>query len=157
MRAPLLRVAAMLGAVAAPVHALAECKLAAFTVPVTMSGMRATIPAKINGTDVHFTIDSGAFYSQLTPAAAAELKLRLDRAPNRLNLEGVGGKAEASVATVRELTVFNVQIPHAEFIVAGGEPGQNTVGLLGQNLLRIGDIEYDLANGVIRLVRPELW
>jgi tetratricopeptide (TPR) repeat protein len=145
----------MLGAVAAPVHALAECKLAAFTVPVTMSGMRATIPAKINGTDVHFTIDSGAFYSQLTPAAAAELKLRLDRAPNRLNLEGVGGKAEASVATVRELTVFNVQIPHAEFIVAGGEPGQNTVGLLGQNLLRIGDIEYDLANGVIRLVRPE--
>ena len=154
MRVRLLWTAAVLGAVTVPMHALAECKLAAFTVPVTMSGMRATIPAKINGTDVHFVIDSGAFYSMLTPAAAAELKLRRDRAPNNLNIEGVGGRADASVATVRELIVFNVQIPHAEFIVAGGEPGQNTVGLLGQNLLRIGDIEYDLANGVIRLVRP---
>ena len=74
MRAGLLWAAVILGAAAAPVRALAECKLAAFTVPVTMNGMRATIPAKINGTDVHFVIDSGAFYSMLTPAAAAELK-----------------------------------------------------------------------------------
>src|SRR5262249_4297686 len=28
-------------------------------------------------------------------------------------------------------------------------------GLLGQNLLRIADIEYDLANGVVRLMRPQ--
>jgi tetratricopeptide (TPR) repeat protein len=155
MSARLLWAAVMLGATSAPVCAPAECKLAAFTVPVTMAGMRPTIPAKINGTDVSFIVDSGAFYSMLTPSAAAELKLRRDRAPSNLSLGGVGGKVEASVATVKELTVFDVQIPHAEFIVAGSEPGPNVVGLLGQNLLRIGDIEYDLANGVIRLVRPD--
>ena len=29
------------------------------------------------------------------------------------------------------------------------------VGVLGQNVLGIADMEYDLANGVIRLMRPD--
>ena len=33
--------------------------------------------------------------------------------------------------------------------------GRDSVGVLGQNIFRVGDIEYDLANGVIRLMRPK--
>jgi tetratricopeptide (TPR) repeat protein/predicted aspartyl protease len=42
-----------------------------------------------------------------------------------------------------------------EFVVAGSDFGGGAVGLLGQNVLRIADVEYDLANGAIRLVRPK--
>jgi tetratricopeptide (TPR) repeat protein len=42
-----------------------------------------------------------------------------------------------------------------EFLVAGSDFGAGAVGLLGQNVLRIADVEYDLANGVMRLVWPK--
>ena len=40
------------------------------------------------------------------------------------------------------------------FVVAGSGLPAGTVGLLGQNIFRIGDVEYDLANGLIRIMRP---
>lgn len=46
--------------------------------PVTMKGMRPTITAQINGKDALFTLDSGAFWSSLTPAAAQQYQLRVD-------------------------------------------------------------------------------
>jgi hypothetical protein len=42
-----------------------------------MNGLRPMIHAKLNGTDALFIADSGAFYSSLTPVAAAKFKLRL--------------------------------------------------------------------------------
>jgi aspartyl protease len=45
--------------------------------------------------------------------------------------------------------------PDVPFVVAGSGFGNGAVGLLGQNLFRIADVEYDLTNGVIRLVRPK--
>ncbi len=36
----------------------------------------------------------------------------------------------------------------------GNDLGEDAVGLLGQNVFRIADVEYDLANGAIRLMRP---
>src|SRR5208282_4331960 len=34
-------------------------------------------------------------------------------------------------------------------------PGRGTVGVLGQNILRVADIEYDLAKGTMTLLKPE--
>ena len=133
----------------------AECKLMRLAeMPVTMNGLRPIVTAQINGADALFTLDSGAFWSMLTPAAAAQYKLRLDRTrvPD-LYVEGVGGRVDAAVATVKTFTIFNVPIHSVDFVVGGSEPGRGTVGLLGQNILRIADIEYDLAQGVIRLFR----
>jgi len=43
-----------------------------------------------------------------------------------------------------------------EFFVGGGEVGGlGSVGVLGQNFFRIGDVEYDLAKGVIRLIKAD--
>jgi tetratricopeptide (TPR) repeat protein len=38
--------------------------------------------------------------------------------------------------------------------VGGSEPGKGTVGLLGQNILRIADVEYDLSQGSLTLFKP---
>jgi tetratricopeptide (TPR) repeat protein len=57
------------------------------------------------------------------------------------------------VATVN-FSVGPFHFPHMDFIVGGNELGAGAQVLLGQNFLQAGDVEYDLANGAIRLMRP---
>jgi tetratricopeptide (TPR) repeat protein/predicted aspartyl protease len=134
--------------------AWADCKIELEALPVTMAGTQPLISGKINGQPVRFLADSGAFYSMLSPAVAAELKLSLHPAPFGLTIMGVGGDATASVTTIRKLDIDRATLSDVEFIVGGGESGHDTAGLLGQNLWHLRDVEYDLANGVIRIVHP---
>ncbi len=139
-----------------PFAAHATCKLSKFAeLPVTMAGPRPLITAKIDDADVQFVIDSGAFYSTISAASAAQLKLRLSPTPFGFALMGVNGGASTALATVKVLTLAGVPLRNVEFLVGGGEVGTGSVGLLGQNFLHMGDVEYDLAHGVIRLMRPE--
>jgi tetratricopeptide (TPR) repeat protein/predicted aspartyl protease len=146
----------ILGLAVPPGPALAGCKLATIAdLPVTMADLRPVVTAKINGTDALFIVDSGAAYSMITPAAAAEFRLKLTPPPANLQLRGIGGEVRTSITTVKEFTLANRAIPRVEFIVGGSEPGSGAAGLLGQNVLRLADVEYDLANGAIRLMRAE--
>jgi tetratricopeptide (TPR) repeat protein/predicted aspartyl protease len=136
-------------------EAFAGCKLGKVAeLAVTMTGLRPLVHASINGSDALFLADSGAFYSTLTPAAAKQFKLRLSPAPYWFGVSGVGGEAQAWITTVRTFTIFGLPVPDVEFLVAGNEVGGGAAGILGQNVFRgFGDIEYDLADGVIRLFR----
>ncbi len=123
---------------------------------VTMIGLRPMVHAQINGTDALFIADSGAFYSALTRAAADQFKLPLGSLPFGFVMKGVGGEAQAWLTHVTTFTLLGVPLRNTEFIVVGNELGSDAVGLLGQNVFRIfGDVEYDLANGVIRLVKTK--
>src|SRR5690242_15723870 len=89
----------------------AGCQLGRLAeVAITMNGLRPTIVAGINGTPTTFIVDSGAFYSSLSPAKAAELKLPVSPAPYDLRMSGIGGSAAASISRVKELTIFNVRL-----------------------------------------------
>jgi tetratricopeptide (TPR) repeat protein len=120
--------------------------------PVTMVDMQPLVSAKVNGSEVRFLADSGAFFSALSPGSAAELKLPLYPAPFGFFITGVGGDASISVATVK-LTLANQELPHIDFMVGGSEVGASSVGLLGENVLGYADGDYDLANGVINLTK----
>jgi tetratricopeptide (TPR) repeat protein/predicted aspartyl protease len=148
---------ALLGFVAAVPRALAGCKLVKrFELPVTMRGTLPMVRAKINGSDVLFLADSGSFASTLTPEAAADLKLHLEPAPVWFAMTGIGGESRAWLTRVDTFTLVSLTVPKVEFIVAGNDLAGGAVGVLGQNVLRIiGDVEYDLANGVIRLFRAD--
>jgi tetratricopeptide (TPR) repeat protein/predicted aspartyl protease len=133
-----------------------SCKLGVLELPVTMEGLRPLVRAKINGTEARFLADSGAFYSMLSPAAAAQFKLPKRSAPFGTYVLGVGGGGiTPEIATVQTFTLSNFDLHKVEFLVGGNELGAGAVGLLGQNLIRIWDVEYDLANGMLRLVKPE--
>jgi predicted aspartyl protease len=124
--------------------------------PVTMAGLRPVIKAQINGIDANFIVDSGAFYGLLSQAGAARYKLRLAPVPINLIVSGVGGgAADVSLTTVKVFTLAGFPLKNIEFLVAAREFGGGAVGLLGQNILRVGDVEYDLAKGMIRLMRAE--
>jgi tetratricopeptide (TPR) repeat protein/predicted aspartyl protease len=121
-----------------------------------MNGLKPVTDAKINSNDVPFVVDSGAFFSMLSPSAAAEFKLPLRPAPFGMVVTGLGGAMESAEVTSATLTLAGITFPRKfDFIVGGNEVGGGARGLLGQNILSVADVEYDLANGVVRLIKPE--
>jgi tetratricopeptide (TPR) repeat protein len=129
------------------------CKLGRMAeLPVTMEGMRPLVHAAINGKDALFIADSGAFFSTLTPAAAKQFDLPLEPVWG-IWAEGVGGAAQMWATTVKTFTIFNMDVHHIPFYVVGSDVGSGAVGVLGQNVFRLGDVDYDLANGVISILR----
>jgi tetratricopeptide (TPR) repeat protein/predicted aspartyl protease len=146
---------AMLSALIFAGHAAAACKIGKIAdLPVTMIGTRPMISTKINGADALFVADSGAFYSTLTPASAARFGLALSPEPLHLVVSGIGGQAGMMITFVKKFEIAGATVPNVEFLVGGGEVGNEAAGVLGQNVLGLGDVEYDLANGAIRLLRP---
>jgi predicted aspartyl protease len=138
-----------------PFASYATCKPEALDLPVTITGTRSTITAKINGVDARFIIDSGAFFSMISSAAADEFKLKTRMAPLGLKVSGIGGITVPAVATVKTFTLANIALPNVEFLVGGSSVGSGSVGVLGQNFLERWDVEYNLAQGMIRLMKDD--
>ena len=132
----------------------APCKYGQIAeVPVTMRGLRPMVSAKLNGVDVQFIVDSGAFYSILSVGAADRLKVPPVPGAS-LAISGMGGLERASVGRVKEFVFAGLPLNGVQFLILPNDFGVG-VGLLGQNVLGIADVEYDLANGVIRLLKPQ--
>jgi len=134
-----------------PAHAACQTEL--LELPVKIVGSRAVATVGINGTPVPLTVDTGAFFSVLTEAAATQLNLNL-RPLHGILIQGITGPVESRITTVDKLQLLKGEVPRVQFIVGGNEPGAGTMGLMGRNFLSITDTEYDLANGVIRLSFP---
>jgi tetratricopeptide (TPR) repeat protein/predicted aspartyl protease len=140
------------------VVAFADCKMVKMAeLPVTMLGLRPLIDARINDKDVRFEVDSGAFYSMISAASAAELNLKLKAAPYGMRVSGIGGITKPSVATVEVLTLAGIPVRNMQFLVGGslGTLDGGSAGLLGQNVFGVSDVEYDFANGKIRFIKSD--
>lgn len=138
-----------------PASAASGCKLNRAELPVTINGMRALVDVQMNGTPEILFLDSGAFFSSITDQKAAELKLPLKPPLDYLHITGVGGDVSYQIATVKELMIGGSARRNVEFFTAGTDFA-GMAGVLGENFLGgIGDVEYDFANGAIRLFRPE--
>lgn len=146
-------VAASLAAIATQAPTSAACTIGKMAdLPATMDQMGPMVDAKVNGTPVHFMADSGAFYSMISPGSAQSLHLPLE-SPTGFYIRGINGTASAKVATVRDFSIAGVAVSRAQFIVAGSETGG--FGVIGQNILGVGDVEYDLPHGIIRLMKSQ--
>ena len=132
----------------------AECHLSKyFELPVTMRGDRPIVSAQIDGKDAEFILDSGAFFSMLSRASAQTYDLHLYPLPQGFEVGGINGTTSAWLTTVRSFGMTGYTLHDIQFIVGGTDTGQ--VGMLGQNFLSIGDVEYDLRHGVVRLLRSD--
>jgi tetratricopeptide (TPR) repeat protein/predicted aspartyl protease len=138
-----------------PLPASAKCTFAKLAeLPITMSGLRPTIMTKINGADARFALDSGAFYSMISSATAAQFELR-QKSLHGIKVNGVGGATDVSVATVKAFTLAGIAMHDVDFLVGGSEIGGGAIGMLGQNFLERWDVEYDFAKGVVRLFKAD--
>ncbi|HEV2285238.1 MAG TPA: aspartyl protease family protein [Steroidobacteraceae bacterium] len=154
VRALRIRLWLVLAALAAPGAQAGECHIVRLPdIAVTMKGLVPIVHAQLNGADAEFIADSGAFFSLVTPAAVQRYQLRMDASFQGLAIEGIGGLERAQLAEARTFSLLGVPWHNVQFVVAGsGFTDSGAVGLLGQNVFRVADVEYDLANGVIRLV-----
>ena len=117
---------------------------------ITMRGAQPLADVGVNGRTLPFIIDSGAFFSTISPGTAQELGLKLQFSP--VQMAGLGGAARSTYLTrVQTLELAGIPLHNIQFVVAGSEIGAG--GLIGQNVLGIGDVEYDLGHGAIRLMR----
>lgn len=136
--------------------AASRCKLLMSPqIPVSMDDLRPVITASINGVPARFIVDTGSFFDFLSPAAAAQFKLSLTSAPPGLYVEGLGGGMFPQIATAPTFTVAGISVHKALFLVGNNDFQGGEVGLLGQNLFRIADVDYDFAEGALRFVRPQ--
>ncbi len=141
-------------ALQSPAGVQAKCQLKAIDLPVKIVGSRAIATVQINGTQVPLMVDSGAFFSILTDAAAAQLNLSVHALPSNFHVQGVVGRVQTRRTTVDHLKLGNGDLPDMDFLVGGNETEADTMGILGRNILGAFDTEYDLAHGMIRLVKP---
>jgi tetratricopeptide (TPR) repeat protein/predicted aspartyl protease len=137
--------------------AAARCQLQQLGVlPVDMQGLQPTIEAKLDGVDARFVLDTGAFFSTLSRDAAVQYQLPITPVPgDSFYMQGISGKEAAQVATAQAFTFLGIPLPKVQFFVVDENLWGNSIaGLIGQNLLRVWDTEYDLANGIVRFLKP---
>lgn len=140
-----------------PAGAADRCKvLTSRPVPIRIDNLQPVISAKINGAEAEFIVDTGSFFDFLSPAAAAQFKLPLTYAPPGFYVTGVGGSSVLpQLATAKTFTVAGITDHNAEFLVGVNDFQGGIAGILGQNLFRVTDVEYDFADGLLRFVKPE--
>ncbi len=119
--------------------------------PVTMEGERLSVPAKVNGQDTRFWLDSGAFFSIMPEAKAKELSLSLEPLPQWFYIKGIGGTATVQLTRIKSFGIVGQTIKNVEFLVGGSDLGN---GLIGRNMLALADTEFDLADGSVKLIDP---
>lgn len=139
-----------------PRTASAACQMTRMVeMPVTMAGLVPIVSGQVNGHDAHFIADSGAYYSLLTASAAKRFETPLKTGPINLVVIGAGGAQNMQITKVKDFTLLGHTYHGVDFMVGRNSFSDGADGLLGQNFLRAGDAEFDLANGAIRLFKAQ--
>lgn len=135
------------------------CRIERFpALRVTFKFGHPTVSALINGRKARFMIDSGDFYNTIWPAAAKRYGLPLNGGSQAYDtmVEGVGGGVEVEQQTiVRTFTLLNVPLHNVYFTVAYSGGNAQVAGLLGENVLRLADDEFDFPHHVMRFVEAK--
>ena len=122
---------------------------------ITMDGNEPLVDASINGHPVRFLVDMGSSNTFITRLGAKTLGLTPHRMSN-ITFYGVGGGEVPSETIIDDLKIGNTYAHKADMIVLGnGLRSDKFVGLLGRDVLSQADIEFDLANGAMRIFKPK--
>jgi tetratricopeptide (TPR) repeat protein len=135
-----------------------KCKLVKLAeLPVTMENLVPLVPVKINGQEVHMIADTGAFFSFLSTTSADQLGIKGRSVPPGAVVIDVGGReSTVKIGNAKDFAFGDLPPFHdIKFLIDPKLPPSRTAGLLGQNALGGLDVEYDLANGMIRLFKAQ--
>ena len=138
--------------------ALGACKIVQVAqLNVSNTNNRPVVDGKIEGRDVEILIDTGSSFSFVFQDAATRLGLPL-HGVSGLRVFGVGGEAQAYSTLVKQLQFGSFTIKDLPLVVIGKrreDRPQAPALVLGEDFLSNYTTEFDLAHGVILLLRPE--
>jgi tetratricopeptide (TPR) repeat protein/predicted aspartyl protease len=132
-----------------------KCQLSTLAeLHVTMAGDWPVVEVTINDKPARLVVDTGAFFSLLTPAAAEKFQLKPRVLPVGFYLQGAVGSVPARAGAAQSFGIGKGRLKDVDFLIAGDDLGK-VDGLLGQNVLGQMDVEYDFANGVVRVFKAQ--
>ncbi len=140
----------------APMAASANCKLLQIAEfhPDMSTGV-PIIDGAINGKPIKIAIDTGVGASLLFRSQMLRLNTRMTPLEGRLYSAG-GGDTAAYQATIKALTIDKLVKNDMTLEVADDSDRPSDVAmLLGNDVLSRVDVEFDLANGAIRLFNSQ--
>jgi predicted aspartyl protease len=120
-------------------------------VAVVMEGLAPIVEAKVDGQPLKLVLDTGNFYTMVSAQAAARSGMKVRDLPFGMNVNGIGGVADAHLGRATTFSFAGVDLPNRDIVVAG-QP-RRADGLIGEELMEPFDVEYDFAHGVIRFWR----
>lgn len=132
---------------ACTLHTVAE-------LPLIVEGGEAFVEASIDGQPVRLLVDTGATTTLLTPAAAKALGLHT-LPLHGYTTYGVGGFSVPESARIHEFKLGRAAVRDFDIMVTGAIRSKDFVGLLGDDVLGGYDLEFDVADKMLRLFRPE--
>ncbi len=101
---------------------------------------------------MRFVVNSGAGFSIIFDRPAYNLRLPHSDPSFQLVVKGLEGTDKPWLTSVKRFRLAGQDIANVNFVVAGHQATPEAIGYLGQNVLGVADTEYDLANGIIRLM-----
>jgi predicted aspartyl protease/tetratricopeptide (TPR) repeat protein len=146
---------ALLAALAFPLLAAdpPKCKLVQIDEwPVQLMRGLPVIEGSINGKKIGVLLDTGAYASLITNAAAEKLELvTWGRSEYMI---GVGGESRVRETWIGELRIGGAVRKGIRVRVGGERPIAGVDFILGDDFFKQLDIEFDYAKGVVRLFEP---
>ena len=133
-------------------------------VHLALVGGHLAVPMESQGKLVEVALDTGAFHTSVTEAAAAKLDARVVRDmgdPGKLDaqvsMSGVGGDTNAEILTVPDLLLAGVHIRDQQLIALPSlrfhDP--RIEGLVGGDMLQNWDLDLDVGRGLLNLDLPQ--
>ena len=137
--------------------AIAECRIQQIAeIKVRIENSRPLIEGEINGKSVLMLADTGAQSSTIVRSKSNELGLKPLAVPG-MRFQGVGGGSAASFVTVDKVSFGGMASGGFKMFVTGeGEVDADPnapAAVIGADFLGQADVEFDLPNKIIRLLR----
>src|SRR5258708_36034147 len=117
--------------------------------PVRLQRGLPIIEGSINGKKIGVLLDTGAYASMVTKAAAE--KLGLSTRSTSEWMAGVGGESRAFTTRIEEIRIAEAVRNGMRVRVGGERPIPGGDCILGDDSFKGVDVEFDYAKGAIRL------
>jgi predicted aspartyl protease len=123
--------------------------------PLKFEHNRPLVQVALNGRPAWFVIDTGADSSNMFGGAARTFGLSENTADG-VKFYGIGGGQDAKLVIVSEFGLGAAKVKDVRLYSIGHAGSADFAGLLGRDFLgRLGDIEFDLAAGVLRFWKAD--
>jgi len=146
----------------------AACKVGKIAeLPVVMQRGRPLAHVQVNGRDLQFLVATAQPFSQISPTDAQALNLQVHTLPPSINrgrritsyseidVRTADGEQRLQVTTARDFRFGGADFPNFELSVPPAARAGDIDGALGQNILGVTDVEYDLGHGAVRLFKVD--
>ena len=130
-----------------------KCKLVRIAEwPVRLQRGLPIIEGSINGKKIGVLLDTGAYASLVTKAAAEKLDLATRSTSEWM--AGTGGESRVFTTRIEEIRIAEAVRNGMRVRVGGERPIPGVDFILGDDFFKGVDVEFDYAKGVIRLFHP---